>query len=44
MLRWYVEDDVAFTAVKNPEQLIVEEEVEIRPEKFPKNSDKTLFF
>ena len=35
MLRWFVEDDVALAAVKNPEHLINEEEVEIRPEKLP---------
>ena len=34
-LRWFVEDDVALAAVKNPEHLIDEEEVEIRPEKLP---------
>ena len=35
MLEWFVEAKVAAAAIRDPEQLIDEENVEVRPEKLP---------
>ena len=35
MLKWFVDEKTAETSIKNPNQLIEEEDVEVRPEKLP---------
>ena len=35
MLKWFVDEKIAETSIKNPNQLIEEEDVEVHPEKLP---------